>query len=66
MDDLGNGCLTQAQVCFADTHRASPGGPSPIFDGSVFFYRSDDDRQERWLVGRDGDILDIAWFHSRA
>jgi hypothetical protein len=30
----------------------------------VFFYRSDDDREERWLVGRDGDVLDVAWFHS--
>ena len=31
---------------------------------SVFLYREQPGSAQRWLVNRDGKVLDLAWFHT--
>ena len=61
--DVGHswpGELSQAQSRFAERVDAHPG--LEVEAGQVFLYREDDVGCERWLVDRDGRILDFARF----
>jgi hypothetical protein len=52
--------LSQSQLAFAGRTGAQPGLRSQ--SGAVFFYREDEDRARRWLVDREGHVLDFMQF----
>jgi hypothetical protein len=55
--------LSPAQLRFAESKSARPGTHGLADDGrSVFLYHEDEVGLERWLVDRQGHVLDFASF----
>jgi hypothetical protein len=55
--------LSPLQLAFAQRTDAHPGLTSR--GGAVFFYREDDAGAKRWLVDREGHLLDFVQFPKR-
>lgn len=53
--------LTPEQLTFGEQYGAEPLQTSPV-DGSVFFYRDENCQTSRFLVNRDGRVLEARKF----